>query len=197
MVANGERVQSNRKCRRVKVKSQGNTIIADVYLLNLPGYDAVLGIQWLKTLGPITLDCNNMILQYREGDYNRILKGLKQSSPQHVKASKSLCKPGQLFIVKFSSLSSEPSSVVDNHELTALLHEFDDVFKEPTGLPPPCPCDHAITLEDGTCPVCLRPYRYLYSQKNEIERLARELLTSGAIRPSNSPYTSPVLLVKK
>lgn len=43
----------------------------------------------------------------------------------------------------------------------------------------------------------LRPYRYPQLQKNEIEKQVAEMLSTGVIRPSNSPYSSPVILKKK
>ena len=43
----------------------------------------------------------------------------------------------------------------------------------------------------------MRPYRYAHQQKEEMERLVDEMLASGVIQPSTSPYSSPILLVRK
>lgn len=49
----------------------------------------------------------------------------------------------------------------------------------------------------GAAPANVRPYRYQHLQKSDIESLIHEMLALGVIRPSASPYSSPVLLVKK
>lgn len=78
-----------------------------------------------------------------------------------------------------------------------VLTEFSDVFAEPTKLPPHRQYDHAISLEPGAAPVNCRPYRYSPLQKDEIERQVSEMLRTGLITHSMSPFAAPVLLVKK
>jgi hypothetical protein len=43
----------------------------------------------------------------------------------------------------------------------------------------------------------MRPYRVVPELKSEIEKQIAELLAQGVIQPSNSLFSSPVLLVKK
>lgn len=88
----------------------------------------------------------------------------------------------------------EVESPPDIHQLLA---EFHSVFSEPDGLPPRRIYDHQIPLQPNHQPISVRPYRYPYFQKSEMEKMVREFLDSGLIRPSNSPFSSPVLLVKK
>ncbi|KAL5547693.1 hypothetical protein UlMin_002924 [Ulmus minor] len=81
--------------------------------------------------------------------------------------------------------------------IISLLDSFAEVFGQPVGLPPRRVQDHKIVLQAGAAPPNIRPYRYPQIQKGEIEKLVGEMLLSGIIRPSTSPYSSPVLLVKK
>lgn len=83
------------------------------------------------------------------------------------------------------------------HDLQGVLEEFQKVFASPTKLSSHQPQDYAMPLLPNQPPVSVHSYRYLHYQKSKIEKLVKEFLDSRLIRPSNSPFSSPVLLVKK
>lgn len=78
-----------------------------------------------------------------------------------------------------------------------LLSKFLDIFEEPDGLPPKRLHDPRIPLLPGSRAANVRPYRNPYIQKVEIEKIVQEMLDAGIVRPSISPHSSPVLLVRK
>jgi hypothetical protein len=78
-----------------------------------------------------------------------------------------------------------------------LLSHYPHLFSKPHDLPPKRTVDHAIDLVPGAPPFRLRPYRYTPQQKDEIEKQIQEMLDSGIVQQSSSPFASPVLLVKK
>ena len=65
------------------------------------------------------------------------------------------------------------------------------------GLPPIRDHEHQIILKEGSSPICERPYKYPFYQKTEIEKIVHELFEASSIRVSHSPFSSPVLLVRK
>ncbi|KAL0427507.1 UNVERIFIED_CONTAM: Transposon Ty3-G Gag-Pol polyprotein [Sesamum latifolium] len=95
--------------------------------------------------------------------------------------------------------SSEGQTTEEQGNLDTLLTEYANLFEEPKALPPKRRHDHGINLREGTSAINIRPYRYpvVVVQKDEIEKLVQEMLDSGVIRESNSPYSSPVVRVKK
>ena len=95
------------------------------------------------------------------------------------------------------SANTEDQQVSNPVKLEYLLNDYEDLFQEPKGLPPKRLHDHKIVLKEGTEPINVRPYRYPAFQKGEIERLVAEMLACGIIRSSSSPFSSPVVLVKK
>lgn len=96
---------------------------------------------------------------------------------------------------------------IDSHEeendephlegLLEVLQEFEGVFDVPQGLPSKRDCDHRIPLINPHQAVSTRLYRYLFHQKNEIEKQVQEMLSSEIIQNSNNPFASPVVLVRK
>nr|GEW28417.1 reverse transcriptase [Tanacetum cinerariifolium] len=57
--------------------------------------------------------------------------------------------------------------------------------------------DNRILLKEGVTSVNISPYRYPPTQKDAIEAMVKELLDTGVIRQSNSPFFSPIVMVKK
>ena len=72
-----------------------------------------------------------------------------------------------------------------------------NVFETPKCLPPLCDHDHVIHLIPRSVPPNIRPYRYPYAQKSEIEHMVAEMPEVGIIQPSQSSFSTPVVLVHK
>ena len=81
-------------------------------------------------------------------------------------------------------------------QIQSLLGDYVDLFQEPTSISPQTPFDRHIRLLPKASPVNIRPYKYSPAQKDEIEKQIAEMMKNGIIK-SQSPYASPVLLVKK
>lgn len=112
---------------------------------------------------------------------------------------KMLHMEGHEYVVEFCSIVHQEVDREDEMDprLEDLLKEFASLFDQPMRLPPLRRHDHVITLKEGAQAPNIRPDKYSYCQKNEIEKLVSEMLVAGIIQPSISPFSSPVLLVKK
>jgi hypothetical protein len=100
------------------------------------------------------------------------------------------------FLLKLIFGNSDQSFPPYPPAIKSLLLTYKSAFAEPTDLPPSRAHDYKIPLTSST-PFNVWAYRYLYFQKAEIEKLIQEMLLSGVIRPSQSPLSAPVLLVRK
>nr|GEU71127.1 putative reverse transcriptase domain-containing protein [Tanacetum cinerariifolium] len=79
-----------------------------------------------------------------------------------------------------------------------VVREFIDVFPEDLpSLPPIYQVEFQIDLIPGTAPVARAPYRLDPSEMQELSDQLQELADRGFIRPSTSPWGTPVLFVKK
>jgi hypothetical protein len=105
--------------------------------LVLDKFDITLGVQWLRSLGPIFWDFSKLAMSFWWCDHQATLHG------------------------DISSTARPNLATCDGQELLpCLLEEFGTLFVEPRGLPPSGHCDHQIHLLAGSGPVVVRPYRY-------------------------------------
>ncbi|XP_060962287.1 uncharacterized protein LOC133032379 [Cannabis sativa] len=208
-MGNGNFLLCYKLCKEVELWLQGHRFIVDLYVLPICGLDVVLGMQWLQTLGPCIHDHKALTMEFTwQGNIIK-LSGSTQISGNHLTYTQltTLLREGEvrgLFRLETTEDTKE-NDITDLAALEAhfppqgrgLLSQFAAVFATPNQLPPFRSVDHRIFLQPGSTPVNVRPYRYPYFQKDVIEKLVQEMQDVGFIRPSTSPYSSPVLLVKK
>jgi hypothetical protein len=58
VVANVDRVPSDGVCYGVHIFLNSEEFVIDLFVIPLEGYDMVLGVHWLRTLGPLLWDFN-------------------------------------------------------------------------------------------------------------------------------------------
>lgn len=200
-VADGNKMHCDAKCATFQWGMQDLTYQHEVWLLPLGGCDMVLGVDWMRKHNPILFDFDKMQLTFKKNGKKVVVQGgepkaasLKQMTSQ---ALKRFIKKKQGVIGHLFAISAAPTEEVPvDPSITQLLNTYPDVFSTPTTLPPVRHQDHTIPLVPNAKPTNQRPYRVPYAQK-VIEKLVKEMLDNGIITPSQSPFSSPVLLVKK
>jgi hypothetical protein len=64
-------------------------------------------------------------------------------------------------------------------------------------MPPDQEVEFIIDLLSGTGPIAKRPYHMSVDELEELKKQLKEIADKGYIRPSASPWGSPILFVKK
>ncbi|WVZ89345.1 hypothetical protein U9M48_035766 [Paspalum notatum var. saurae] len=175
IVGNGDQVACSGMYPGIDATIGCERFVLDCYAMPVGGFDLVLGVNFLGTLGPILWDFGEQTLCFQRADRRILWAGLDRPP----KAT-------------LQSITAAGDNLLDS-----LLHQFAAVFAEPNCLPPHCAISHRIRLQPGTAAVAVRPYRYAHIQKDELERQCTDMMHQGVIRPSSSAFSSPALLVRK
>ena len=171
--------------------------------------DVILGLPWLEATNP-KIDWRNRSISVPDVPPVR-----PPVSPQHhdertpvriemisaVQLSKS--KPeDEIFLMLVQAQDNAqhvPGPRAQDVRIPQLLDEFKDVFPDdlPRGLPPARDVDHHIELIPGASVPQRLTYRLSPAEQDELKLQLADLLDKGFIRPSKSPYASPILFVRK
>jgi hypothetical protein len=94
-------------------------------------------------------------------------------------------------------MTSRQGPTIQKQQMDKVVEEYEDIFTSPAGVPLHYQVKHPIDLTPGA-PLPNGPiYRCSVLENDEIKRQIQEILQKGHIRPSSSPYGSPIVLVQK
>ncbi|KAJ3690822.1 hypothetical protein LUZ61_019986 [Rhynchospora tenuis] len=203
VVANGEKMMTDAECKNLKFSIQGNEFVKDVRLLDIQGYDLILGLDWLTDRGPMLVDWKNGCLKFKNREKEVRLQVCDETTEVAVchtmmDLRNETKKGSEIIIAQLFKIETDSHSVSNVAvKLTTIIDQYSQLFEEPKTLPPHREIDHQIQLTNDTQPINLRPYRQSYFQKLKVEKIIEELLRNKFIQPSTSHFLSPIILVKK
>ena len=143
-VANGDKVSCCRFPNSISMTIGLEDFLMDAYAIPLDSFDIILGVQFLRTLGPTLWDLEDLCLAFWRRGKRILWKGMGSSRVDiHMHPA-----------VRTVNAASEDSKPM----MDRLLQQFQEVFTTPSGLPPARRCDHRIHLLPGTVLVAAHPF---------------------------------------
>jgi hypothetical protein len=174
MIANGGSMKCGGRCENVCLQIGDYNLKYHMFAIDMGGCDIVLGAEWLRTLGPILMDFQNLTMQFDQGGHKHKFQGIIAGSPEIISSHRmeKLLKKGHSGVIaQLHAIQATEIPPVPQH-LQALLSKHKTVFSTPQGLPPSRGVhDHSIPLVSRSLPPNIRPYRHPFAQKNEIEKM--------------------------
>jgi hypothetical protein len=82
LIANGGTMKCGGRCENVKLQMGDYTLKTHMFSIAMGGCDIVLGVEWLRTLGPITMDYQELYMQFTQEAHTYTLCGLHVGSPK-------------------------------------------------------------------------------------------------------------------
>ncbi|PIN25218.1 hypothetical protein CDL12_02037 [Handroanthus impetiginosus] len=144
-IAGGKKLISRMVCPELKWSIQNTEFVHPVKVIKLGGCDMVLGCDWIRKHGPVTMDMENMRIKIRCMGQKIHLQAITKDNELQLIFGKSINK-----MFKKGGLWS----------IWAV---------EPKELPPKREIEHKIELVPNASLKKQAPYRYSHAQKGEIE----------------------------
>ncbi|MCO5609051.1 hypothetical protein L7F22_063272 [Adiantum nelumboides] len=195
---------------KLRLHIQGYMDKEDFFISPLKHEDVILGTPWFDRLAAsIKFPERKISFKFREKDMYINAQDSGSSIPlvndQALDKSIKSFVSAYMIFVKDSLNGVDETQVNENGmqvdlELSNFLNQFQDVLIDDIlgELPPKRgDDDHMIELILGSSPPNKPPYRVSQAQQEEIMRQVNELVEKGMVRPSSSPFCSPILLLQK
>jgi hypothetical protein len=198
MIVNGGSMKCWGHCENVHLQIGHYKFKYHMFSINMGGCDILLVVEWICTLGPISMDFKELIRQVQHEGKQYKFQGITSGSREIIIShhmENLLKKSHSGIIYQLHSIQVVESPSV-HPNLQSVISQNHFILKTPL-FPSHINHDHSITLIPISLPPNVHPYPHHFSQKNEIEKIVQELLEVGVIRPSTNPYSSLIVMVLK
>ena len=198
MIANGGTINCSGKCHNIKLSMGEYVLTRPMLSIPMGCVDVVLGVQWLQSLGTIAFNFQEPFMKFSAKGKEVELRGIGGKQGKIISSNgmtKLLKKEQRGVIAQLCSLDVSTLESYISPDLQKVLDNHYKVFETHKVLPPIREHDHAIHLIPRSVLPNIRPYRYPYAQKSEIERMVAKMLEAGIIQPSQSSFFALVVLV--
>jgi hypothetical protein len=166
-VAGGSTMPCNRYIPGMKLTLGRHDLVHDVYVMDLPDTNIILGVQWLSTLGPITTNDKTMEMSFtEEGGRKVVLWGMTGNSAKVVtiKRMEAIFRREEIVYAaecKILARVDNQGKVHYTPEIQEIIDKHSKVFGPiPPGVPPDRGFEYIIELEAGAKPVITTLYRH-------------------------------------
>ena len=145
MVGNGSILDCRQLCPDTKILIQDHTFVVTLRVLLLSGTDVVLGVEWLRTMGPIVTDYTAFTMQFTFfGRPINLLANVQVDtypvSAHQVKRLITTNSTSGLFHLSLLPIPQPETASDPPHPIPAideLLIKYQSLFNQPSSLPPP------------------------------------------------------------
>jgi hypothetical protein len=171
-----------------------------IFAIDMGSCEILLGAEYLRTQGPILMDFKELTMQFNHEVEQYKFQGITTGSQEIISSHcmEKLLEKGHSDIISQLHAIQATKRPSVSQDLQSMLSKHQVVCSTLQGFPPSRGVhNHSIPLIPDSFPPNVRPYRHPFSRKNEIEKIVQEFLTAWIIRPSTSPYSSPVVMVLK
>ncbi|GJU23301.1 putative reverse transcriptase domain-containing protein [Tanacetum coccineum] len=204
-LADGRISKTNTVLRGCTLGLLGHPFNIDLMPVELGNFDAIIGMDWLVNHHAVIF-CDEKVVRIPYGDEVLIVQGDGGSRREKSKLSNISCTKTHkyvergclIFLAQVTKKETGDKSEEKRLEDVPIVRNFPEDFPEDLpGLTPTRQVEFQIDLVPGAAPVARAPYRLAPTELQELSTQLQELSDKGFIRPSSSPWGTPVLFVKK
>ena len=151
-VGNGEELQCQQTCPNVEVTIQRHPFVIDFHVLPICGADLVLGVQWLKTLGPVLTDYTTLTMKFMaighlvelHGEHEQALESISSSQLRRMIHTNGT---SMMFHIQLEPCQTpQPKISPIPLDVEELINRYSQLFQPLLELSPSRDTDHAINI---------------------------------------------------